>query len=256
MMLRFHEYSRPKPVQRAGSVEDGRRLSLSGELHTLGYYSTVVCLGNPGRPYDLIVDTGSSITAVPCAGCRQCGTHLCGPNGRFSQDASPTSQPVVCPLKSPITGLSCETCRNRRCEYSVRYTEGSSIRGHILNDFAHFKRDSDGADASEKASARVYFGCQTQETGMFNKQQADGIIGLQASHTRSKVRRPPRPLPRRARTAHLARTGMACPRRHRRPRGRDPRPHRACLRPCVQEKEAVIILIQNMMLDRGLDPAE
>ena len=179
-MLRYHQFSRPVPLE----PTEGRRLSLSGELHTLGYYSTVVCLGNPGRPYDLIVDTGSSITAVPCAGCRQCGTHLCGTNGRFSEKASPTAQPVVCPMRSAVTGLSCETCNNRRCEYSVRYTEGSSIRGHILNDFAHFKGTSATASSTK---ARVYFGCQTQETGMFHKQQADGIIGLQKSHTRSKV---------------------------------------------------------------------
>lgn len=179
-MLRYHQYSRPVPLE----PTEGRRLSLSGELHTLGYYSTVVCLGNPGRPYDLIVDTGSSITAVPCAGCRQCGTHLCGTNGRFSEKASPTAQAVVCPMRSAVTGLSCETCNNRRCEYSVRYTEGSSIRGHILNDFAHFKGTS---AATLSTKARVYFGCQTQETGMFHKQQADGIIGLQKSHTRSKV---------------------------------------------------------------------
>ena len=68
-LLRYHQYSRPTPVGL------GRRLSLSGELHTLGYYSTVVCLGNPGRPYDLIVDTGSSVTAVPCASAPPLHTH-------------------------------------------------------------------------------------------------------------------------------------------------------------------------------------
>ena len=61
-MLRYHEQPRAVPVP--GRAGEGRRLALSGELHTLGYYSTIVCLGDPGQPYDLIVDTGSSITAV------------------------------------------------------------------------------------------------------------------------------------------------------------------------------------------------
>lgn len=61
-MLRYHEQPRAVPVP--GRSGEGRRLALSGELHTLGYYSAMVCLGKPGQPYDLIVDTGSSITAV------------------------------------------------------------------------------------------------------------------------------------------------------------------------------------------------
>ena len=48
---------------------------LGGELHTLGYYAINVCVGSPPRPYNLIVDTGSSVTALPCASCTQCGTH-------------------------------------------------------------------------------------------------------------------------------------------------------------------------------------
>ena len=188
-MLRYHEQPRAVPVP--GRAGEGRRLALSGELHTLGYYSALVCLGQPGQPYDLIVDTGSSITAVPCAGCRQCGTHLCGVKGRFDARTSSTAAPVVCPLSQSVQGLSCESCIAHRCGYSVRYTEGSSIRGHILHDHAHFKREarggSGGGSALERATSRIYFGCQTQETGMFFKQQADGIIGLQRSHTRSKV---------------------------------------------------------------------
>ena len=188
-MLRYHEQPRAVPVP--GRAGEGRRLALSGELHTLGYYSALVCLGQPGQPYDLIVDTGSSITAVPCAGCRQCGTHLCGVKGRFDARTSSTAAPVVCPLSQSVQGLSCESCIAHRCGYSVRYTEGSSIRGHILHDHAHFKREarggSGGGGALERATSRIYFGCQMQETGMFFKQQADGIIGLQRSHTRSKV---------------------------------------------------------------------
>ena len=65
---------------------------LTGALHTLGYYSTDVCLGTPPRRYDLIVDTGSSITAVPCSTCATCGEHVCGRSGRFDLQSSATGQ--------------------------------------------------------------------------------------------------------------------------------------------------------------------
>ena len=101
----------------------GRRLGsggvLSGALHTLGYYSTDVCLGSPGRHYDLIIDTGSSITAVPCSGCQQCGTHHCGRAGYFDTSKSPSSRTVNChePPPSPA-----RRCHSRRCSSRVMAT--------------------------------------------------------------------------------------------------------------------------------------
>ena len=98
-----------EPLPRHELVPDGRRLAasggiLTGALHTLGYYSTDVCLGVPGKRYDLIIDTGSSITAVPCSGCRQCGSHKCGAAGYFDTRASPSSRTVSCRASS---GSSC-----------------------------------------------------------------------------------------------------------------------------------------------------
>ena len=195
----------------------GRRLKsngvLSGALHTLGYYSTDVCLGNPGRRFDLIVDTGSSITAVPCSTCRQCGTHRCGRTGCFDIGRSRSVQTLSC--KRPPTGFTCERCfAGEKCGYSVHYTEGSSIQGHVVTDVAHFLRANrkfkmstapsgepevatslSAVSAAESLTTRVYFGCQTMETGMFYKQEADGIMGMQpprARATRPEHRMKPR----------------------------------------------------------------
>ena len=149
-------------------------------------YSTDVCLGNPGRKFDLIIDTGSSITAVPCSTCRQCGTHHCGRTGCFDIGRSLSVQTLSC--KRPPPGFSCERCfSGEKCGYSVHYTEGSSIQGHVVTDVAHFLRSvpaaADGAEGGggggegganyEALSTRVFFGCQTLETGMFFKQEAD-----------------------------------------------------------------------------------
>jgi len=100
---------------------------------------------------------------------------------------SPSYESVDC--HRPPTGFSCERCAAaNRCTYSVHYTEGSAIQGHVVTDYAHFTRASMTRDgASEPVSTRVYFGCQTLETGMFHRQDADGIMGLQPPRARARV---------------------------------------------------------------------
>lgn len=160
---------------------------LTAIVHTRrAQYSTEVCLGSPGRRFDLIIDTGSSITAVPCSSCKSCGKHHCGRYGRcFDPKYSPSSRTVNC--RSPPSGYSCERCAAAdKCQYSVHYTEGSSIQGHVVTDVAHFSR-SMPSGASMRVSSRVYFGCQTHESGMFFRQDADGIMGLQPPRARARV---------------------------------------------------------------------
>jgi hypothetical protein len=159
---------------------------LSGALHTLGYYSTDVCLGSPPRCFDLIVDTGSSITAVPCSTCQKCGQHRCGSSGRFNTQGSSSASLVSC--KKPPAGFNCEACgSSSACTYSVHYTEGSAIKGHVVTDVAHFSQAGLPQGPARELSTRVYFGCQTLETGMFYKQVADGIMGMQPPRARARV---------------------------------------------------------------------
>mmetsp|Transcript_16952 Transcript_16952/g.50123 ORF Transcript_16952/g.50123 Transcript_16952/m.50123 type:complete len:527 (-) Transcript_16952:84-1664(-) len=161
------------------TLRRGRRMSLlpgwqmSGNLHTLGYFSAPVCLGSPSRQFDLIVDTGSALTALPCEGCPHCGSHKHGSvsGARFSEKASSTSEPVVC--SRPPRGMStCRSCDGGKCAYSVSYTEGSSIRGHLVYDSFWF-----GTELGNRA-VRASFGCQTYESGLFYSQVADGITGM------------------------------------------------------------------------------
>ena len=164
----------------------GRRLGangqLTGVLHTLGYYSTEVCIGSPPRPFDLIIDTGSAITAVPCHGCHKCGTHHCGPGGRFDPSDSTTSRSASCGRQTDSSlpyGLRCESCHANKCSYAVNYMEGSHIGGDVQTDLAHFIQSGARRQIGKRESARIYFGCTTAERGMFNSQKADGILGLQ-----------------------------------------------------------------------------
>mgnify|MGYP002632318142 CR=1 FL=1 len=172
----------PSGVQRRHLVthkKRGRQLSnggweLHGDLHTLGYFSADLCVGSPGRVFDLIVDTGSALTALPCQDCGHCGIHRHpGHNGaRFSEKDSSTAERVSC--SRPVEGMnSCHNCDNGACGYGVSYTEGSSIRGRLMLDQFWFAKPGGG-----RQGVRASFGCQTYESGLFNSQVADGITGF------------------------------------------------------------------------------
>ena len=164
-------FSAPPPYAVNGSR---RRLALrsgwrlSGNLHTLGYFAAEVCLGTPQTSFELIVDTGSSLMALPCAGCTHCGQHKHG--ARFDAQRSSTASTYSCSRTPP--GMHCHTCTSSECGYSVSYAEGSRISGKMVEDQVQI------ASERGRISLPVAFGCQTFESGLFNSQVADGIIGF------------------------------------------------------------------------------
>eukprot|EP00325_Prymnesiales_sp_UTEX-LB-985_P004441 CAMPEP_0174694746 /NCGR_PEP_ID=MMETSP1094-20130205/1276_1 /TAXON_ID=156173 /ORGANISM="Chrysochromulina brevifilum, Strain UTEX LB 985" /LENGTH=405 /DNA_ID=CAMNT_0015891069 /DNA_START=29 /DNA_END=1250 /DNA_ORIENTATION=- len=155
-------------------------LELEGNLNTLGYFSAEICVGTPSKSFDLIVDTGSALTAFPCSDCPHCGKHQhsTAPGSRYSNSQSSTSKTISC--RSPSPGLHCRTCTSSgTCEYSVSYTEGSSIRGRIIEDSFWFGQ----SDPATSRAVRATFGCQTYESGLFYSQVADGISGFSQADT-------------------------------------------------------------------------
>ena len=153
-------------------------LEMDGNLNTLGYFSAEVCVGSPPKSFDLIIDTGSALTAFPCADCPHCGAHQHSksPGSRFSESQSRTSQKVDC--SHPPPGMRCSSCQNSNaCGYGVSYTEGSSIRGRLVSDLFWF------GSAIGAREVRASFGCQTYESGLFYSQVADGISGFSQAET-------------------------------------------------------------------------
>ena len=153
---------------------------MHGNLHTLGYFSADVCVGTPPHSFDLIIDTGSALTALPCADCAHCGSHThAGVKGsaRFGEKASSTSERVLCG-HLPDGIRSCRTCDAGNCGYGVSYTEGSSIRGRMMMDTIWFNQ----AGAARRG-VKSGFGCQTYESGLFYSQVADGISGFSLANT-------------------------------------------------------------------------
>ncbi|KAL8143354.1 hypothetical protein V2J09_016386 [Rumex salicifolius] len=167
------------------------RMRLYDDLLSNGYYTTRLWIGTPPQEFALIVDSGSTVTYVPCSTCEQCGNHqskcnyvvrsqlglgalTCGiwtpfPQNwdpKFRPDLSSTYQPRKC---SPE--CSCDAEKNQ-CTYSRQYAEMSSSSGVLGEDLISFGNES------ELTPQRAVFGCENAETGDLYSQHADGIMGL------------------------------------------------------------------------------
>ncbi|XP_057861928.2 aspartic proteinase nepenthesin-1 [Cryptomeria japonica] len=140
------------------------RMKLYDDLLTNGYYTTRLRIGTPPQEFALIVDSGSTVTYVPCSTCTQCGNHQ---DPRFQPDLSSTYQPVKC-------GIDCSNCdiEKNQCKYERQYAEMSSSSGVLGEDIVSF------GDESALKPQRAVFGCENSETGDIYHQHADGIMGL------------------------------------------------------------------------------
>ena len=140
-------------------------LTLQGDTLN-GYYYATLFFGTPLQRQTLIVDTGSTLTAIPCSECgANCGTSHFDPF--FNESSSETFRYFDCNL--PFGQYTCLDCLNQ-CPFHRDYQEGSSYDGHYIQDFISF------GDGFEKVFAP--FGCITQEAGLVYYQNVDGILGL------------------------------------------------------------------------------
>ena len=147
-----------------------------GDFRELAYYYADIFVGSNRQRFTVIADTGSSLTEVPCKDCSNCGTHM---NPRYNPDDSSSASAQLCP--------NCpggRTCNNNahpgHCTYSQAYAEGSQISGLLYRDEVFLGGDGDAAPGAPTAAYAIPFilGCGEVEGGLFNSQQADGIMGL------------------------------------------------------------------------------
>ncbi|KAM3290531.1 aspartic proteinase 36 isoform X1 [Capsicum chacoense] len=139
------------------------RMSLHDDLLINGYYTTHIWIGTPPQKFALIVDTGSTVTYVPCSSCKKCGNHQ---DPKFQPEMSSSYQSVKCDKACP-----CDLKR-QQCIYERRYAEMSSSFGLLGDDVISF------GNLSELGPQRAVFGCEIAETGDLYSQRADGIMGL------------------------------------------------------------------------------
>ncbi|KAF8377612.1 hypothetical protein HHK36_030994 [Tetracentron sinense] len=152
-----------RQLQKAKRHTPNSHMRLYDDLLSNGYYTTRLWIGTPPQEFALIVDSGSTVTYVPCATCEQCGRHQ---DPRFEPDSSSTYQPVKCNVD-----CNCDSERVQ-CVYERRYAEMSSSSGVLGEDIISFGNES------ELVPQRAVFGCENVETGDLYSQHADGIIGL------------------------------------------------------------------------------
>jgi hypothetical protein len=120
-------------------------------------------VGTPAQRQSLIVDTGSYITAFPCNGCSQCGTHT---DDYFNVTTSSSALIPKC-------------LHNQLCQVSQSYAEGSSWHGYKVTDQLWVgDSEIDLIPDAPSYSIPFTFACQTAMTGLFRSQLADGILGL------------------------------------------------------------------------------
>ncbi|GAQ80451.1 Eukaryotic aspartyl protease family protein [Klebsormidium nitens] len=162
-------HARAQDVERRGLLGEAD-MKIYGSVIKRGYYYVPVRLGTPPQDFALIVDTGSTVTYVPCSTCTHCGQHA---DPRFTPSSSSTYQPLVC-SDPECESRQCDAAQ--QCRYQRHYAEMSSTSGLVATDvidfFAHHTL----------GEPRIMFGCELIETGDLYTQQADGITGLGRGH--------------------------------------------------------------------------
>ncbi|WCJ35518.1 Eukaryotic aspartyl protease family protein [Euphorbia peplus] len=156
-----NDYLRRRKLQ--NSKLPNALMRLHDDLLSNGYYTTRLFIGTPPQEFALIVDTGSTVTYVPCSTCEHCGLHQ---DPRFQPDASSTYKPMKC---NPSCNCDDE---GKQCTYERRYAEMSSSTGVLAEDIISFGNES------QLRPQRAVFGCENSETGDLFSQRADGIMGL------------------------------------------------------------------------------
>ena len=115
------------------------------------YFYVTLGLGTPRRNFSVIIDTGSTITYVPCKGCKHCGKQKVGSlralsecldhvyfvyihlgsdphqGEAFDLKSSKTAVPLKC--ASPLCDCGYPSCQcvDKKCHYSRTYGEASKI---------------------------------------------------------------------------------------------------------------------------------
>lgn len=136
-----------------------------------GSHTITVYVG--GQPRELIIDTGSGKTAFICDGCSNCGTHHTNPPFHLTN----RTKYIECnPSNLGNVDLGgCMECAGSKCRYGQRYVEGDSWEAYKAEDVMGFTLPDSRGEAFE---AMVQFGCIYEQTGCFNEQTSDGIMGF------------------------------------------------------------------------------
>lgn len=205
-LLSYHEVRDRYLQESEGQLRDkGVFEEVTPVYQGYGAHFIDLWVGTPPQRQTVIVDTGSSTTGIPCNQCHDCGQgmHM---HKNFNETLSET-----------FRNLGCNECSKGACKYNgqtceigMRYEEGSSWHAIEASDIIRFggfhssasslvnmekkklgdvtikHESSNGVYQNSKPDDnrfRINFGCQSDITGLFKTQLADGILGMSNTDT-------------------------------------------------------------------------
>ncbi|XWS21648.1 hypothetical protein CRYUN_Cryun30bG0072400 [Craigia yunnanensis] len=149
-------------------------LPISGNVYPLGYYSVTLGIGNPPKPFQLDIDTGSDLTLVqcdaPCTGCTLPRDRLYKP---VQNNFLACKNPICAALHSP----KAHQCKNpnEKCGFQVDYADHGSVLGVVVSDNLPLRLVNGSLSYSLLA-----FGCgyRLQNRGPHPPPTTAGVLGL------------------------------------------------------------------------------
>lgn len=153
-----------QPLKTEILPEDLSTPIVSGSSQGSGEYFSRVGVGQPAKPFYMVLDTGSDINWLQCQPCTDC-----------YQQTDPIFEPRT---SSSFTSLPCESqqcqalemsgCRAAKCLYQVSYGDGSFTVGEFVIETLSF--------GNSGAINNVALGCGHDNEGLFVG--SAGLLGL------------------------------------------------------------------------------
>ncbi|CAK9147778.1 unnamed protein product [Ilex paraguariensis] len=152
------------PVETVLQPEDLQSPITSGVTQGSGEYFTRVGVGQPAKPFYLVIDTGSDINWLQCEPCSDCYQQS---DPIFNPAQSSSYRPLSCGSQQ-CSSLDISGCRAEKCLYQVSYGDGSFTVGDLATETVSF--------GSSGSVPNVAIGCGHDNEGLFVG--AAGLLGL------------------------------------------------------------------------------
>ncbi|XP_062024865.1 aspartic proteinase Asp1-like isoform X1 [Rosa rugosa] len=171
----FSETNHPQTNKKSAHLDSfgsSAVFPLHGNVYPLGYYSVSLSIGNPGKRFDLDIDTGSDLTWVqcdaPCTGCTKPREHLYKPKNNLVQCEDPLCAAFHSPASYPCNNPS------DQCDYEVEYADQGSSLGVLVKDYFPLKFTN-----GSQLGPRLAFGCgYDQKHSGLSMPPTTGVLGL------------------------------------------------------------------------------
>lgn len=152
------------PTQTELRPEDLSTPISSGTSQGSGEYFTRVGVGQPAKPFYMVLDTGSDVNWIQCKPCSECYQQS---DPIFDPTGSSSFYPLTCEAEQ-CKSLDMSACRNGKCLYQVSYGDGSFTVGEYVTETVSF--------GNSGSMNRVAIGCGHDNEGLFVG--AAGLLGL------------------------------------------------------------------------------